>query len=95
MWDMPVKRIVIQQKRMEKRQIAEGRRNGAANTHGTEVERDDSIRVMAAASDGSPVAEGDCGTPVDHGTMRIAGNIVLKFQERLLIIMMRVRREGK
>jgi hypothetical protein len=59
---------------LEKRQIAKVRRNGAAQIHGSEVDGDHSVYVTTAASDGSPVAEGDYGSPVVHGKMGIYGD---------------------
>ena len=63
---------------MEKRQIGEGRRDGAAKFHGSEVEVDDSVNVTTAAGDGSPITEGECGSPVGHGTTRVGGDAILE-----------------
>jgi len=94
-WDITVEGIARKIKRMEKGQIDKGRRDGAAQFHVREVEGDHSVHVTAAASDGSPVAEGDCGTPVGHGTMRIGGYFVFECEERLSIMMKWMSRGGE
>lgn len=66
---------------MEKRQIAESRRNGALQFHGTKVERDHSVKWMAVgAGNRSPVAEGNGVTPIGHGLIRIVGDERLERQ---------------
>jgi len=79
--------IATEIKSMEERQIGKGRRDSAVQFHVTEVEGNDSVHVTAAAGDSSPVAEGGCGTPVGHGTMRIGDYSFLESQERLSIVM--------
>lgn len=59
-WDMTVKLISRKIEGVEKRQIAEGRRNGALQTHGSEVERGHSVQWMAVgAGNRTPIAQGN------------------------------------
>jgi len=70
-WNITVERIARKIKGMKKGQICKGWRHGTLQFHAGEVERDDFIHVMAATGDASPVAKGDCETPVGHGIIRI------------------------
>ena len=72
-WDMTVKRIVGKIERVEKQQIAEWRRDGPLQIHGSEVEHDHSVKWLeVGAGNRSPVAQGDGWTPIGHWLMRIA-----------------------
>jgi len=70
----------------EKGQIAKGRRNGAAQTLASEVDGDHSLWMTMGASNSSPVAEGDCGTPIGRAVIRITGDEFLEGQQGFLVI---------
>lgn len=86
-WDMTLESIVTEVKLMEIRQIGEERRDGALQFHAREGEREHSVHVTAATGYGTPVAEGNCGNPIGHGTIRIASYCALECQKRMSIVM--------
>ena len=59
-----MERVAFQNERAEKGQIAERRRNGTAQIQSSEVERDHSVWMAAAAGNAGPVAEGVGGIPI-------------------------------
>ena len=87
MWDMTMKSIVPKFERVEKRQISKVRRDGATQFHETKVDGNNFIHVKVTVGDDNPVAEGECGSLVGHGSMQIIGDIILECQERLAIVM--------
>ena len=87
LWDMTMKSIVPKIERVEKRQISKVRRDGATQFHETKVDGNNFIHVTVTVGDDNLVTEGECGSLVGHGSMRIIGDIILEFQERLSIIM--------
>ena len=87
LWDITMKSIVPKIKRVEKRLISKVRRDGATQFLETKVDGNNFIHVTVTVGDDNPVAEGECRSLVGHGSMRIIGDIIPEYQERLSLIM--------